>query len=110
MKPTILNTSILTEFGDYSYSKITLEQAKKMVSNGFQSAIGHESTAKIISTLLEIDCPVNRIMYKQEVGDDALVFKLNGRPEEGKILTVDEIEEISYSWGLLMRVPNGTIQ
>ena len=107
---TILNTSILTEYGDYSYRGISLEQAKEMVANGFQSAIGHESTAKIISTLLGIECPVNRIQYSQKVGDFALVFKLNGRPEEGKILTIEEIEKIGYSWGELLRFLDNTIQ
>jgi len=107
---TILNTSILTEFGDYSYSPIELTEAKEMIKNGFESAIGHESTAKIISTLLEVDCPVNRILYSQKTGDTALIFKLNGRPEEGKILTVEEIEQIGYVWGKLIRVPDGTIK
>lgn len=115
---TILNTSILTEYGDYSYLKISLQQARDLITEsynpmtgdpskceGWQSAIGHESTAKIISTLLDIDCPVNRIQYSQEVGERALVFKLNGRPEEGKILSIGEIEEMGYSWGLLIRVP-----
>ena len=102
---TILNTSILTQYGDYSYSPISLVEAKKMVKiSGFQSAIGHESTAKIISTLLEIECPVNRILYSQKVGTSALVFKLNGRPEEGKILTIKEIKKIGYSWGKMERV------
>ena len=74
-----------------------------LVANGFQSAIGHQSTADIISTLLGVECPMNRIMYRQDIGDYALVFKLNGRPEEGKILSVADIEEIGYSWGILAR-------
>lgn len=107
LKPvTILNTSILTDFGDYSYSPISVNEVKTWVNrNGFQSAIGHESTARIISNLLEIDCPVNRILYKQKNDEIALIFKLNGRPEEGKILTIPEIEKIGYSWGLLKKNP-----
>ena len=91
---TILNTSILTA---------TLDEAKALVANGFESAIGHQSTADVISTLLGVACPMNRIMYQQGQGDVALVFKLNGRPEEGKILSVEDIEEIGYSWGVLER-------
>lgn len=33
----------------------------------------------------------------------AIVFKLKGRPEEGKILTIQEIEEIGYEFGVLIR-------
>lgn len=113
---TLLNTSILTEYGDYSYSEIALETAKQLVwdaiqENGFQSAIGHEATAQICSSLLKVAAiPVNRIEYHQNIGDTALIFKLNGRPAEGKILTLEEIEQMGYKWGVLLRVPNGTIQ
>jgi hypothetical protein len=112
---TLLNTSILTEYGDFSYSGITLETAKQLVwdaiqENGFQSAIGHEATAHICSSLLKVAIPVNRIEYHQNIGDTALIFKLNGRPAEGKILSRDEIEAIGYEWGIITRYPNGTLQ
>jgi len=101
---TILNTSIITAHGEYKYKPISLDTAKEMVQNNpFQSAIGHDSTSQIISTLLNIDCPVNRILYKQQTGEQALVFKLNGRPPEGKILTIEELETIVYDWGLLTK-------
>jgi hypothetical protein len=101
---TILNTSILTAYGQFEYIPLTLEKAKELVQSlSFQSAIGHESTAQIISTLLNVSCPVNRINYMQQIGDLALVFKLNGRPAEGKILTQEEIEKMGYSWGLIVR-------
>ena len=100
---TILNTSILTTYGRYSYRQATMDEAKAMVSDGFQSAIGHQSTADVISTLLGVKISMNRIIYKQNKGDQALVFKLNGRPEEGKILSVKDIEVIGYSWGVLER-------
>lgn len=101
---TILNTSILTNYGEYKYSPITLEEARDMVYDGFISAIGHQSTANIISQLLGIDCAVNRIAYAQEPGETALIFKLNSRAPEGKILTISEIEKIGYSWGKLERL------
>ena len=101
---TILNTSILTNYGSFSYEKITLDQAKELVKDGFISAIGHQSTAEIISTLLNIECSMNRIQYAQDISDVALVFKLKGRSEEGKILTLEDIEEIGYEWGLLTRL------
>ena len=100
---TILNTSILTTFGAYNYRPTDVEGAKKLIANGFKSAVGHESTAQIISELLGVPVEVNRVMYVQEPYEYALVFKLKGRPEEGKILTKEEIEAIGYEFGVLYR-------
>ena len=104
MKVTILNSSILTNFGEFKYSKISIEEAKKLIQDGFESAVGHESTCDILNTLLDSDIKMNRIQYSQQVGDVALIFKLNGRPAEGKILTIAEITEIGYSFGRLDRL------
>lgn len=104
MKLALLNTSILTTAGTYNLEDITLEMAKELVSgNELDSAIGHASTAEIMSTLLEEDIPVNRQMFQQQEGQQALVFKLSGRPEEGKILSAEEIEQIGYKFQLLTR-------
>jgi hypothetical protein len=100
---TILNTSILTQFGTFTYSQLTLEEARARVAAGFQSAIGHQSTADVISTLLNVEMKMNRQQYSQGVGDVALVFKLKGRPPEGVILSASEIADIGYEWGLLTR-------
>ena len=105
-KLALLNTSILTNDGEYSLRTITLEEAQALVqaqSDNLDSAIGHESTAQIMTTLLGVDVAVNRQMFAQEVGQTALVFKLNGRPPEGKILTAEEIEKIGYKWQVLER-------
>ena len=100
---TILNTSILTTYGSYFYEPITLTQAKKLIEQGFKSAVGHQSTCDILTSLLEVNVPMNRVMYKQDSGDQALIFKLKGRPEEGKILSIEEIKEIGYEFGLLTK-------
>lgn len=104
MKLALLNTSIITVEGEYSLKQISLEEARKLVcENELDSAIGHQSTADIMTTLLEVEVPVNRQMFVQEVGQLALVFKLNGRPPEGTILSVEEIEKIGYKWQVLER-------
>lgn len=105
-KLALLNTSIITTEGEYSLTGISLEDARKLTLAHvmeLDSAIGHASTAQIMTTLLGVDVPVNRQMFAQQVGQQALVFKLNGRPEEGKILTAEEIEAIGYKWQLLVR-------
>jgi hypothetical protein len=111
MKVTILNTSIVTSHGFYTYEPCSLKRAKRIVkNNGFESAVGHESTAQVISALLSIDCKMNRIRFSQQENTSALVFKLNGRAPEGKVLTADEIEEIGYEWGILTRLPDNLVK
>lgn len=102
-KITILNTSILTNFGKYTYNPLTLEESKILIGGGFESAVGHESTCEILSSLLGEEIKMNRIQYSQQVGETALVFKLKGRPQEGRVLTVQEIEAIGYEFGSLIR-------
>lgn len=105
MKLAVLNTSILTTEGTFTLKDITLEEAKNLVKeNNILSAVGHQSTADILTTLLETEVPMNRIQFAQETGQKALVFKLNGRPEEGKILTAEEIEAIGYKFQLLTKI------
>ena len=102
-KVVLLNTSILTAYGSFKYTQISLDDVIRLTSDGFESAIGHDSTAKILTSLIGQEVKTNRIQYKQEIRDIAIIFKLNGRPEEGKIITVDEIETIGYEFGILIR-------
>lgn len=105
MKITLLNTSILTNYGTFEYTPINLDDAKKIVKeNGVQSAIGHSSTAEILSELLAHKVEANRIEYSQTSEDIALIFKLRSRPPEGKILNRQEMEEIGYDFGVLRRL------
>lgn len=98
----ILNTTILTVDGDFTLKTISLKEAKELIQNReILSAVGHESTAQILTELLETEVPLNRIQFKQQSGQKALCFKLNGRPQEGTILTAEEIEKIGYEFKLL---------
>ena len=105
----LLNTSILTSFGTYTYEPLTLKEARALIDafqqegKTVQSAIGHQATAELLSGLLDYTVVVNRINFKQTVETAALVFKLKGRPPEGKILSPEELEEMGYEFGLLRR-------
>lgn len=101
---TILNSPVLTDYGSFLFQPITLKDARRRVrESDWESAVGHEETARVISELLQIRCAKNRISYHQQVGDSALVFSLKARPPEGRILSRQEIEQVGYSWGLLVR-------
>lgn len=100
----LLNTSILTAYGAYTYDPVDLHAARALVAGmKYISYIGHESTAQLLSTLLMVEVPMNRQPYRQEPGDIALVLKLNGRPPEGTILSLEEIQDIGYEFGVLRR-------
>lgn len=94
----------MTNFGQYQFTELTLDEAQALVAEGHESAVGHQSTADILSTLLGVEVLPNRVLYSQQVGDKALIFKLNGRVPEGEILSVDAITEMGFSFGLLERV------
>jgi len=106
----LLNTSILTAFGTYKYELLSLTQAKDLI-RGFaaankpiESAIGHQPTADLLEALLKFPVPKNRIEFRQELDDLALVFKLRRRPSEGAVLTRAQMEEIGYDFALLVRL------
>ena len=104
----ILNTSIITAHGEFRYIPLSLEDAQNVAQTanmgyGVLSAVGHQSTAEILTALLGFEVPVNRIQFAQETGQDALVFKLKGRAPEGAILSREEIDAIGYEFGLLTR-------
>lgn len=105
MTIAILNTPILTDVGTYKLSSITLEQAQKLVNeNDFDSYIGHQATSEILSIVLGTEVPMNRQQFKQEIGQKAIIFKLNSRLQEGQVLTtIQEIESIGYTFQLLER-------
>ncbi|MEM0325043.1 MAG: DUF1874 domain-containing protein [Thermoplasmata archaeon] len=63
-----------------------------------QSFIGHESTAQIISDLLEEPVRANRAPISLNEGDSCYIFQLLQRLPEGKILTKEEIEQLPYKW------------
>ena len=109
MELAILNTSIITSEGVFSLRDISLEEARKLAidnRDNLLSAVGHQSTADILTTLLGVEIKMNRINFVQEQHQEALVFKLLGRPEEGKILTLSEIEGIGYKFQVLIKIEN----
>ena len=58
------------------------------------SVIGHEGTAQIITNLCSVPVTVNRSAVQLNKGDIVYVFQLITRLPEGKILSMQEIEEL----------------
>lgn len=101
----ILNTTILTNDGVFALKTVSIDEIKTLIKGAdILSAVGHQTTADVLTELLNRPVPMNRIQYAQNVGETAICFKLNGRPEEGKILTKEEIESIGYEFKILTRI------
>jgi hypothetical protein len=107
---TLLNTSIITLYGTYEFKPLTLEEARGLIVDfqkrncEIQSAIGHQTTADLLTYLLDYPVTVNRMEFNQTIDDVALVFRLRGRPPEGRVLSREELEEIGYEFGQLMKL------
>ncbi|SDK93288.1 YddF family protein [Natronincola ferrireducens] len=105
MPIALFNGTVATTNGIYQISNITIEEAKALIQeHSYISAIGHEATAQAMSDLLGVGVEMNRIQFFQEVGQKAIVLKLNVRPPEGVILTREEIEKVGYSFKLMERL------
>jgi NAD-dependent DNA ligase len=93
----ILN-SLITPFKDktanFFIKKVNLEEAKLFIPKKFISAVGHQATAELISSLLEVEVKVNRVQVFFEIGDEALAFVPRQRLPEGKVLNKEELLKI----------------
>jgi len=101
----LFNGVIITADGEYKVSEISESRAKELVDEyGFISAVGHDATAQIFSKILKQKVHKNRIQYRQAPTQFAIALKLNKRPAEGSVLSVDEMLEIGYRLKLIERV------
>lgn len=100
-----LNSPILTEEGEFKYTKITLKEVIAYMSLlNYDSYIGHQSTADVLSTITKKQIIMNRSQFFQKVGQTAIIFKLQERVPEGVILSIEEIEKIGYDFYELKRI------
>jgi hypothetical protein len=77
--------------------KIDLETARKIIHEmPFTSAVGHEATAKVLTELLGVEIPHNRITVKMKEGDAGIHFVLRTRLPEGKVLTLEELKALDF--------------
>ena len=82
------------DFFVFRGERVGVEQVKELLKDGFVSAVGHESTAKVLSELLGIEIPANRITVDMKVGDVAVAIQFLKRLPEGKVLKEKELLQL----------------
>jgi len=105
LKIYILNTPVLTQYGEWSYEgPIGVSRAKQILNQGFISAVGHQSSADFMTQLLGIEIPMNRIQITMNKFDQALILSLKTRLPETVVLDKQQIEKLPFELGLLTRL------
>lgn len=101
----LLNGPVVTSTGLFGVSQVTVDEARHLVHlHGWVSAVGHEATAAVLSRILRVNVPMNRVEYQQQVGQLAIALTLNQRAPEGQVLSVEEMLKIGFSLLLLERL------
>jgi len=77
-------------------AKKIIEKAKEEKIE-ISSVVGHEGTAKLLSSILSINISYNRINYTLNDSDILLVFTLQFRIEEGRVYSREELEKVSLN-------------
>jgi len=72
---------------------ITSQEARRELSGGFTSAVGHQSTADVLSKRLRKKVEFNRIQLQPKKGDVLIIgaFAPPRRLKEGEFFTEEEI-------------------
>ena len=83
------------------FRRVTVEEARAIVREAaargeLVSAIGHESTARLLSELFGVEVPVNRASIWFNPGDQGIHFYVPTRLPEGRVLSLEELQKLGY--------------
>jgi hypothetical protein len=80
--------------------KASIEEVRQLLQNDFVSAVGHQATADLLTSLLHIPVQFNRVAIKAAPGDVLIHFVLKTRVPEGKVLTLEELLELPFDFAI----------
>ena len=82
-------------------ARITLEFARQLVQAPFESAVGHEATAQLLTAQLGVEVPYNRVSISLAPGDTLIVAVPATRLPEGKVLSLEELQSLPVHYFLV---------
>lgn len=91
-----------------SYVVVTIEQIHdgdelKKLTDGAESAISHEVTAKVLSALLGREIKFNRVNIALEKGDEVIAVIPSFRAQEAREFTEDEVRQAGFkAWRIMV--------
>ena len=90
--------NVNSEFTVY-LKKISKDQAVEILkNNNFVSAVGHQSTAEVLTAILGVHIPMNRIAVRMGKGDVGIHFFLKQRLPEGAVLGEEELKKLDFDF------------
>ena len=102
------SVNMLSNSATIAFQKLSLSLAKEFInfvkSRGIEvvSIVGHKSTADLLTRLLGVNVPTNRISYSMSTKDIMLVFTVPFRLPEGKVLSNNELEAVADRLNIFM--------
>jgi hypothetical protein len=80
--------------------RATPDEVRRLLQlpEGFISAVGHESTSVLLTEILGVEVPFNRIAVSVKPGDIIIHFVLKTRLPEGKVLNLQELQNLDYDF------------
>ena len=97
-----LNMLAGVESATLKVEKVADEVVRELLSEGFESAVGHEATAYVLSQRLGIDIPTARVNIALCRGEAALVAQVGlPRLAEGQVLTSEQVVEAPITFYLV---------
>lgn len=93
-----------------NFSELSLEEAKALLAVGFESAVGHQATAQILTERLGLLVEAKRVNVTLRPGDSAVLAQVRlPRLEEGQVLTVEQVAVAPVSFLLVRVAPEATV-
>lgn len=88
-----------------TFQEISIDDVKKLLSDGFVSAIGHTDTSTVVSGILGIEVPTNRISIElKELNDIIIIAQIvGGRLPEG-VTTIPDGMKIKFIRAQIMNL------
>jgi hypothetical protein len=99
----LLNSLIVpVDFTRYSVvwvrmRQTTVEEVRDLLKNSYwESAVGHEATASLLSKILGVEVPMRRVPIYAKPGDVLVHFGLRTRLPEGRVLSEEELRQLDF--------------